>query len=109
IFQGFAISDWQGIDRITDPPHDKYSYSLQSGIIVGIDMNYREFIDTLTSLVEADIIPVSRIDNGVKQILRVKFMMGLFENPLSNPSLTKQISSRVKKCHFSFPNSFSVP
>lgn len=37
-FQGFVISDWQGIDRITDPPHSNYTYSVQAGVLAGIDM-----------------------------------------------------------------------
>ncbi|XP_035831657.1 beta-glucosidase BoGH3B isoform X1 [Helianthus annuus] len=49
-FKGFVISDWQGIDSITDPPHANYIYSILAGINAGIDMvmvplNYTEFID----------------------------------------------------------------
>lgn len=36
--QGFVISDWQGIDRITSPPKANYSYSVQAGVGAGIDM-----------------------------------------------------------------------
>ena len=36
--QGFVISDWQGIDRVTSPPHANYSSSVQSGVDAGIDM-----------------------------------------------------------------------
>lgn len=36
--QGFVISDWQGIDRITSPPHANYTYSIIAGITAGIDM-----------------------------------------------------------------------
>jgi len=38
ILQGFVISDWQGIDRITSPPHANYSYSVEAGVGAGIDM-----------------------------------------------------------------------
>lgn len=38
LFQGFVISDWQGIDRITSPPGSNYSYSVQAGVNAGIDM-----------------------------------------------------------------------
>ena len=37
-FQGFVISDWQGLDRITSPPHLNYTYSVQAAIEAGIDM-----------------------------------------------------------------------
>ncbi|GMH23019.1 hypothetical protein Nepgr_024862 [Nepenthes gracilis] len=98
-FRGFVISDWQGIDRITTPPHANYSYSIQAGIHAGIDMimvpyNYTEFIDGLTSEVKKKIIPISRIDDAVKRILRVKFQMGLFENALADTRLVKQLGSQ---------------
>ncbi|KAJ0624461.1 putative glucan 1,3-beta-glucosidase [Helianthus annuus] len=95
-FKGFVISDWQGIDRITDPPHANYTYSILAGINAGIDMfmipyNYTEFIDGLTYLVENKFVPMSRIDDAVERILRVKFTMGLFENPLADSSMTKYL------------------
>ncbi|KAM0977599.1 hypothetical protein ACFX15_013184 [Malus domestica] len=98
-FRGFVISDWEGIDRITSPPHANYSYSIQAGVNAGIDMvmipyNYTEFIDGLTSLVKNGIIPMSRIDDAVKRILRVKFVMGLFEEPLADRSLVDQLGSK---------------
>ncbi|XP_060172836.1 uncharacterized protein LOC132603685 [Lycium barbarum] len=98
-FRGFVISDWQGIDRITSPPHANYTYSVQAGVSAGIDMimvpeNYTEFIDALTLLVKNNIIPISRIDDAVKRILRVKFTMGLFENPLADLSLVNQLGSQ---------------
>lgn len=38
IYQGFVISDWQGLDRITSPPHSNYTYSVLAGVQAGIDM-----------------------------------------------------------------------
>jgi len=38
LFQGFVITDWQGIDQITTPHHANYSYSIEAGIQAGIDM-----------------------------------------------------------------------
>ncbi|KAJ0014932.1 hypothetical protein Pint_20090 [Pistacia integerrima] len=98
-FRGFVISDWEGIDRITSPPHANYTYSIEMAINAGVDMvmvpeNYTEFIDRLTSLVKKNVIPMSRIDDAVKRILRVKFMMGLFENPLADDSLVDQLGSQ---------------
>jgi beta-glucosidase-like glycosyl hydrolase len=37
-FKGFTISDWEGIDRITTPAGSNYSYSVQAGVLAGIDM-----------------------------------------------------------------------
>ncbi|KAL6323769.1 hypothetical protein AAG906_002237 [Vitis piasezkii] len=101
-FRGFVISDWQGIDRITSPPHANYTYSVQAGVQAGIDMvmlpfNHTEFIDILTNLVESNVIPMSRIDDAVRRILRVKFSMGLFENPLADLSFVDQLGSQAHR------------
>ncbi|KAK3036175.1 hypothetical protein RJ639_029912, partial [Escallonia herrerae] len=102
-FRGFVISDWQGIDKITDPqPHANYTHSVQLGIQAGIDMvmvpfNHTEFIDALTSLVDDKIIPMSRIDDAVRRILRVKFRMGLFENPLADFSFVHHLGSQAHR------------
>ncbi|XP_042473414.1 beta-glucosidase BoGH3B-like isoform X1 [Zingiber officinale] len=98
-FRGFVISDWEGIDRITSPPHSDYSYSIMASITAGIDMvmipyNYTEFINGLTHHVQTYDIPTSRIDDAVRRILRVKFMMGLFENPYPDLSLVDHLGSQ---------------
>ncbi|BAB56084.2 putative exo-1,3-beta-glucanase [Oryza sativa Japonica Group] len=98
-FRGFVISDWLGIDRITSPPDANYTYSVQAGINAGIDMvmvpfNYTQYIDDVTSLVKKGIINMSRIDDAVRRILRVKFIMGLFENPLADLSFADQLGKK---------------
>ena len=64
--------------------------------------NFTEFIDDLTSLVKKNVIPMSRIDDAVRRILRVKFTMGLFENPLADLSLVNQLGSQVTIMIFFF-------
>ncbi|XP_015073908.1 uncharacterized protein LOC107018059 isoform X2 [Solanum pennellii] len=97
-FRGFVISDWAGIDKLTYPWRTNYTYSILEGVNSGIDMvmlpyNYTEFIDGLTYLVNNNFVQMTRIDDAVKRILRVKFQMGLFENPLADYSLTKYLGS----------------
>ncbi|KAL5733753.1 hypothetical protein ACOSQ2_033445 [Xanthoceras sorbifolium] len=101
-FKGFVISDWEGIDRITSPPHLNYTYSVQAGIQAGIDMvmlpfNHTEFIDDLTYLVKNNVISMDRIDDAVGRILLVKFSMGLFENPLADFSLVNELGSQAHR------------
>ncbi|CAL4971610.1 unnamed protein product [Urochloa decumbens] len=98
-FRGFVISDWQGLDRITSPEHADYLLSIKLGILAGIDMimipyTYTEFIDDLTLLVNNGTIPMSRIDDAVRRILRVKFTMGLFEHPYADASLTGELGKQ---------------
>ncbi|KAB8643113.1 hypothetical protein FH972_026109 [Carpinus fangiana] len=101
-FRGFVISDSGGIDWVTYPPHANYSYSVLAGVQAGIDMimvpyNYTEFIDTLTNLVNNKAIPMSRINDAVRRILRVKFTMGLFENPLADQTFVGQLGSQAHR------------
>ena len=94
-FTGFVVSDWGGVDQVV--PGD-YSASVAQAINAGIDMvmvpsDYVQFITTMTSLVQAGTIPQARIDDAVTRILRVKFEMGLFENPM--PAAGKESEIRV--------------
>ncbi|KAK6926471.1 Glycoside hydrolase, family 3, N-terminal, partial [Dillenia turbinata] len=98
-FRGFVISDWLGIDKITPVPHSNYTYSVEASINAGIDMvmvpyNYTEFIDILKDLVKKNAVPMSRIDDAVRRILRVKYTAGLFENPLADYSFADQLGSQ---------------
>lgn len=60
-----------------------------------VGFNYPEFISGLTHLVKKKFIPMSRIDDAVKRILRVKFVMGLFENPFTDLSMAKYLGEQV--------------
>jgi beta-glucosidase len=85
-FDGFLVSDWQGIDQIDSD----YYTAVVTAINAGIDMNmvpyaYRHFIDIMTLAVSRGDISKERIDDAVYRILKVKLAMGLFERPLSNP------------------------
>ncbi|CAH2063056.1 unnamed protein product [Thlaspi arvense] len=101
-FQGFVISDWLGIDRITTPARSNYTYSIEAAINAGIDMvmvpfEYKEFLEKLTNLVNGGYIPMSRIDDAVRRVLRVKFSLGLFENPLAEETLIAEFGSAAHR------------
>ncbi|XP_008785418.1 beta-glucosidase BoGH3B-like [Phoenix dactylifera] len=91
-FKGFVVSDWEGIDRLSQPHGLDYQYCISASINAGIDMvmvphRYETFLEDLIFLVESGEIPISRIDDAVERILRVKFVSGLFEQPFSDRSL----------------------
>ncbi|CAA7388128.1 unnamed protein product [Spirodela intermedia] len=97
-FRGFVISDWQGIDRITSPPGANYTFSVEISVNAGLDMimvpfDYQGFIGNLTYLVNHNFVNMSRIDDAVERILRVKFTMGLFENPLAPLHLSHHLGA----------------
>lgn len=57
---------------------------------------YQQFTDDMTYLVESGEILISRIDDAVERILRVKFAAGIFEYPFSNRSLLNTVGCKVK-------------
>lgn len=97
-FEGFLISDYNAIDQIK--PSD-YKGSIAISINAGMDMGmvpsrYKEFIRDLKALVNEGQVPVSRIDDAVRRILRVKFAMGLMDpnrSQLADRSLHKNFGS----------------
>jgi beta-glucosidase len=93
-FQGFIVSDWMAIDQL-DP--DFYT-AVVLAFNAGLDMNmvpykYRRFIDTLTEAVEKGDVALARIDDAVRRILRVKFLLGLFEETQVDPRLLAEVGS----------------
>jgi beta-glucosidase len=58
-----------------------------------VPYDYVRYIDTLTEAVENGDVSEERIDDAVRRILRVKFEMGLFEQPYSDPELLETVGS----------------
>jgi len=87
-FEGFVVSDWGGIDQISEDYYD----SVVTAINAGIDMNmvpydYEKFIKAVQRAVMSDDIPIERIDDAVRRILTVKYRLGLFSSDQSTVSL----------------------
>jgi beta-glucosidase len=95
-FNGFIVSDWQGMDQIA--PDDYYA-SIVTSVNAGVDMNmvpydYVKFIQTMKDAVNNGDIPESRVDEAVRRILRVKFSLGLFEHPMPDTKYQGMVRSR---------------
>lgn len=93
-FKYFLVSDWKAIEKLPGV----YDVQVQNAINAGIDMNmvpddYKKFIQSLTISVKSGKVPLSRIDDAVRRILKVKFEMGLFEKPYADPNLLKLVGS----------------
>ena len=79
-FDGFLISDYDAIDEM---PGD-YKTQIETSTNAGMDMfmvsaKYRELYALLLELVRENRVAMSRIDDAVTRILRVKFAMGLMD------------------------------
>ena len=79
-FQGFLISDYSAIDQVSKNYKEAVRISINAGMdMVMVPSRYREYIKDLKALVKEGKVPMSRIDDAVLRILRVKFAMGLMD------------------------------
>ncbi len=82
-FEGFLVSDWMAIDQINESFYESVVSSINAGLdMIMVPYDYRRFIDTLTEAVNKGDVSQERIDDAVRRILRAKFLLGLFEQPL---------------------------
>ena len=84
-FDGFIISDWEGIHQLPG----EYAAQVATGINAGIDMAMEPnsapaFAQTLLAQVASGAVPQARIDDAVSRILTQKFALGLFEHPFAD-------------------------
>jgi len=89
-FTGFIVSDWQDIenvyrrDHITNNIKDAVMLAINAGIDMSmIPYDYKEFCTDLIALVKEGKVAMSRIDDAVTRILRVKEELRLFETPMT--------------------------
>ncbi|MGA3203155.1 MAG: glycoside hydrolase family 3 N-terminal domain-containing protein, partial [Bryobacteraceae bacterium] len=86
-FEGFLISDYNAVDQITKDYKTAIGISINAGMdMVMVPDHYREFIKDLKELVEDGTVPMSRIDDAVTRILRVKFAMDLMDGKPKPPA-----------------------
>ncbi len=90
-FEGFVVTDWQDIIYL----HTRHKIAatmreaVKKSVMAGIDMsmvpdNY-SFFEELFSLVSDGEVPITRIDDAVRRILKVKFELDLFRTPVTHP------------------------
>jgi len=83
-FKGFVVSDWGSINEMIPHGYAQDSkHAAEIAIKAGSDMDMESYayIDHLKSLVATGKVDEAVIDDAVRRVLRVKFELGLFENP----------------------------
>jgi beta-glucosidase len=83
-FEGFVVSDYTGVDQLRD--HGMASDRQQAGVLAltaGLDMDMQSviYLETLPGSLEEGKVSMEEIDAAVKRVLRVKFRLGLFDDP----------------------------
>lgn len=103
-FKGFVISDWAALERMVG--QDDYKKNIIACINAGVDMvmvpgavpdgnqSYQNFINLLIESIKEGSISEARINDAVARILKIKFEIGLFENPFTDRSLLNKVGSK---------------
>jgi beta-glucosidase len=89
-FDGMVVSDWESISQLS--VHGLTENDTESAFAAcnaGLDMEMASkcYLDHLPTLVREGRIPESYVDDAVRRILRLKYRLGLFENPYTDPSI----------------------
>lgn len=102
-FKGFVVSDWEDIkrlfyrDKVAKSPKD----AVRMAVMAGVDMSMVpldfSFYNYLIELVKENRVPMERIDDAVSRILKVKFELGLFENPYPNKELISKFATEESR------------
>ena len=93
-FTGFVVTDWAAIDKMSNDYKQDVEVAINAGIdMVMVPIRYREFVADMKELVAAGRIPMARIDDAVRRILKQKVRFKLWERPFTDRALTAQIGS----------------
>lgn len=96
-FDGFVLSDMEGVDYLSEDFYQAVAHGVNSGIdMFMMPKNWSLFIEYLHNHIELGSISITRIDDAVKRILSVKIAAGIFEAPL--PSTHVLVDKGVIGC-----------
>jgi len=93
-FEGFVVSDWNAIgELITHGIAGNIYEAAEKALKAGVDMDMQGDVyrRALVQLVREGRIPEGLIDDAVRRILKIKFMLGLFDRPYVDPERAKKI------------------
>ena len=101
-YKGFMVSDWGSIAELI--PHGFAKDKMQAGelaVVAGSDMDMegRVYEEALEPLITQNKIEESLLDDAVRRILRVKFHLGLFENPYKYSDAQREKEVLLAKEH----------
>ena len=97
-FDGFVVSDWNGIGQVTGCADDSCPQAINAGIdMVMVPDAWKSFIANTIAQVKSGEIPQARIDDAVTRILRVKLRARLWEHKPSASQFAGKPESLVHR------------
>ncbi|HEU4852880.1 MAG TPA: glycoside hydrolase family 3 N-terminal domain-containing protein [Telluria sp.] len=95
-FDGFVVSDWNGIGQIPGCTNASCAQAINAGIdMVMVPDDWKEFIANTIKQVEGGQIPMARIDDAVTRIIRVKLRANM-RKPSASSFAGKQSALEAK-------------
>jgi len=93
-FEGFVVSDWEAIAQIPGSNDTKIEAAVNAGIDMAmVPLSYQWFIPGLRHLVQKGRVPMARIDDAVRRILKQKARLKLWEHPFADPQYAGELGS----------------
>lgn len=82
-FDGFVVGDWNGHGQIPGCSNENCAQAALAGLDVYMVPTpaWKPLFENLVAQAQSGVIPMSRIDDAVRRILRVKLRAGLFDKP----------------------------
>ena len=94
-FDGMVVTDWNSSgEMVAHGFAEDLKHATELSINAGVDMDMMSFgyVQYVKALVDESKIKAETIDNAVRNILKLKFRLGLFENPYVDESLARQVA-----------------
>lgn len=94
-FDGMVVTDWNSSgEMVAHGFAEDLKHATELSINAGVDMDMMSFgyVQYVKALVDEGKIKAETIDNAVRNILKLKFRLGLFENPYVDESLACQVA-----------------
>lgn len=92
-FEGFIVSDWFAVDQLVNQRYAKDEMDAGLKALEGgtdMDMYDGIYVKHFEKARELGLIDMEKVDDAVRRILKVKFQLGLFENPYSEDIPTEE-------------------
>ena len=93
-FDGFVVSDWASVTEMINHGYaEDEKHAAEIAINAGVDMEMAttSYYTNIKALLDERKITMAQIDDAVRNILKVKFRLGLFDNPYTDPGAGKKI------------------
>ena len=97
-FKGFVLSDLGAIKMSLENHHvaanieDALTQTLKAGLNMQFyDFSHPDFMAALKKAIADGSLPMATLNNAVRDVLRVKFLLGLFDHPYTDPAQKEKV------------------